>query len=101
MKKVLVVDDNPANVKLTAEALKYAGYEVLEADNGQDAINISEKEKPDLILLDIQMPGMDGLATIWKIRSLPGMENLPHNYVNTCRCRSNLFQTICSTLHCI
>ncbi len=61
MSKILVVEDNPVNMELVRDLLEINNYEVLEATNGQAAIEIATREKPDLILMDIQLPGIDGL----------------------------------------
>lgn len=61
MKQVLVVEDNPANLKLAKLLLEYAGYRVLAADNAPEGIALARERRPDLILMDIQLPGMDGL----------------------------------------
>ncbi len=60
--RVLVVDDNKANLELFVDFLAVGGYESLNASNGEDALEIARREHPDLILLDIQLPGMDGLT---------------------------------------
>lgn len=59
--RILVVDDNPANLKLVTDMLRFEGYELLQATDAEAAKQIAESEKPDLILLDIGLPGMDGL----------------------------------------
>jgi two-component system cell cycle response regulator DivK len=59
--KVLVIEDNPINMKLIIEILSTEGYETLQARNAGDGIELASKEKPDLILMDIQLPGMNGL----------------------------------------
>jgi len=60
--RVLVVDDNKANLELFVDFLAVGGYECLSAANGEDAIEIARREHPDLVLLDIQLPGIDGLT---------------------------------------
>ena len=60
--KVLVVEDNPANMKLTTMLLGRAGYQVLQTNNADDGIVLAREQQPDLILMDIQLPGMDGLT---------------------------------------
>lgn len=59
---ILVVEDTPANMKLATMLLAKAGYRVLQAVNAIDAIAVARAELPELILMDIQLPGMDGLA---------------------------------------
>lgn len=61
MKHVLVVEDNPANMKLATLLLEHAGYRVSGTDNARDGIALAREKRPDLILMDIQLPGMDGL----------------------------------------
>lgn len=67
-KKILVVEDNENNRKLLREVLSYNGYEVLEAVNGYGGLKAAREQSPDLILMDIQMPVMDGLACLKLIR---------------------------------
>ena len=67
--KILVVDDHPSNVKALNKRLSSVGHEVLEALNGRDAIKLVEKENPDLVLLDVMMPGMDGYETCKQIKA--------------------------------
>lgn len=62
MAKVLVIEDNPANMKLAVLILEHGGYEVLRASTAEDGIKIAHESHPDIILMDIQLPGMDGLA---------------------------------------
>jgi two-component system cell cycle response regulator DivK len=62
MIKILVVEDHPANMKLAVLLLQKAGYSVLSAMDGKAGLAIAQTEQPDLILMDIQLPGMDGLA---------------------------------------
>ena len=58
--KILVVDDHPSNVKALRARLESEGHEVIEALSGPEALEKVEQERPDLILLDVMMPGMDG-----------------------------------------
>ena len=69
-KKILVVDDDPALVKLVDQVLTLKGYEVLKAGSGQEALRILFAEKPDLVLLDVVMPEMDGWQTCSRIRDI-------------------------------
>lgn len=61
-KKILVVEDNEMNMELVCDILEVNGYKVLKAEDAETGIEIAEKEKPDLILMDIQMPSMDGIS---------------------------------------
>jgi len=60
--RVLVVDDNPTNLKLASDVLEAAGYQVLKAADAEEAVVVIQETKPDLILMDIALPGMDGLT---------------------------------------
>ncbi|MFH1664748.1 MAG: response regulator, partial [Candidatus Omnitrophota bacterium] len=71
------VDDNPLNVKLAADLLELNGYNVLKAVNGKEAIEITNKKKPDLILLDILMPGSDGYEICKIIKSSKETQFIP------------------------
>jgi two-component system, cell cycle response regulator DivK len=64
MKVILVVEDNPANMKLAVFMLENAGYRVLSALDAEAGLALARSERPDLILMDIQLPGMDGLTAI-------------------------------------
>jgi two-component system, cell cycle response regulator DivK len=68
-KRILVVDDNPRNLKLAFDVLEDAGYEVVEAVNAEEAQSMIDRNLPDLILMDIALPGMDGLTLTRKIKA--------------------------------
>jgi two-component system, OmpR family, KDP operon response regulator KdpE len=67
--RILVVDDEPAIVRLVRATLQVDGYAVLAADRGEQALPLLENERPDLVILDLMMPGMDGFETLRRIRS--------------------------------
>ena len=69
-KKILVVDDDSSMVRLISQVLSGKGYEVLESNNGQDALRLLYSQKPDLVLLDVVMPVMDGWQTCSRIRDI-------------------------------
>ncbi|MBN1314718.1 MAG: response regulator transcription factor [Anaerolineales bacterium] len=69
--KILIVDDEPSIRLFLSEELRDAGYEVITAASGEEALAVLEKQTIDLVLLDLRMPGMDGIQTMTEIRSLP------------------------------
>ena len=75
--KILVVDDTPHNVKLLADLLTVKGYAVVTAAAGAEALQKVEAERPDLVLLDVVMPGMSGYDVCRKIRENPATGILP------------------------
>lgn len=75
MDKILIVDDEDDIREILAYNLKKEGYAVLVASNGQEGIKICKEEKPDLIILDVMMPGMDGIEVCEQIRQMNGLEN--------------------------
>jgi CheY-like chemotaxis protein len=74
---VLVAEDNAVNRELIRELLELRGYTVLEACDGQEALGIIERAQPDLLLLDIGMPVLDGFAVVRRIRESPRIARLP------------------------
>jgi two-component system cell cycle response regulator DivK len=74
---ILYVEDNPDNRMLVRRILMSQDYALLEAKNAFEAINILQTERPDLILMDINMPDMDGYTLTARIKSLPGFERIP------------------------
>lgn len=72
---LLLVDDEPDILEFVGYNLKKEGYKVLSAGNGEDGLKIAKRERPDLILLDVMMPGMDGIETCDQLRKIPDLEN--------------------------
>jgi PAS domain S-box-containing protein len=76
-KKVMVVEDNHLNMLLVADYLKNSGFEVIEATNGEIAIEKTSREMPDIILMDIQMPGIDGFEALTRLKENPATSGIP------------------------
>ena len=77
MSKILIAEDNPVNRELLRELLEMRGHTVDEACNGEEALRMIEQTRPDLVLLDIGMPVLDGFEVIRKIREKPGFAAMP------------------------
>jgi CheY-like chemotaxis protein len=77
MTRVLLAEDNPVNRELLRELLEHRGYSVAEAGDGQQALKMVEESPPDILLLDIGMPVLDGYAVARKIRENPRLSQLP------------------------
>lgn len=75
MYKVLVADDERALRVLIAGTLEIGNYEILEADNGLEALDLVKREKPDLIILDVMMPGMTGYEVCKKVKTNPDISD--------------------------
>ena len=76
-RRILLVEDNVTNMLVTSDYLNDKGFQVIEARDGSEAIEYALKQKPDLILMDIQMPGISGLEAIKRLRATPGFDSVP------------------------
>jgi CheY-like chemotaxis protein len=76
-KTIMVVDDYEGLRQITHLALETLGYRVVEASNGEEAVELAQAELPDLILMDLSMPHLDGFAAIHRIRRLLGLRDVP------------------------
>lgn len=74
VQKILVVEDNAKNMILMRDVLKYYGYAVISAQNGEEGVRLAREQRPDLIFMDIQMPVMDGYTAIKIVRSDPELQ---------------------------
>ena len=70
-KLILIIEDNELNMKLTRDLLKVKGYHTLEAGTAERGIELARELKPDLILMDVQLPGMDGITALKQLKSDP------------------------------
>ena len=75
--RILYVEDNFQNKRLVRKILSARGFEVLEADDGLTAVEIASKEHPDLILMDISLPGIDGVEATQRIKAYTGTARIP------------------------
>jgi len=67
-RRILVVEDNPLNLKLVRDVLEFAGYHVIEARSGEEGLRAAQEDPPDLVLMDLQLPGIDGTETLRRLR---------------------------------
>lgn len=74
---ILVVDDNPTNLKLACDLLEMEGFAVIRAGDAEEALVLIQATKPDLILMDIELPGMDGLALTRRLKESPELRGIP------------------------
>ena len=77
MSTILIVEDNEKNMKLVRDILQHQGHATLEAVTGTDGVRIAKKAKPDLVLMDIQLPDIDGIAALRQIRAEPLLDAMP------------------------
>jgi two-component system cell cycle response regulator DivK len=75
--RVLVVEDQEDNRRIVRDLLSSAGYQIVEAVSGEEGVSLAEREQPDLILMDIQLPGLDGYEATRRIRANPALEKIP------------------------
>jgi len=76
-KRILVIEDTEDNRQIVGDLLGNAGYEVIEAVDGLAGVATAEREMPDLILMDIQLPGIDGYEATRRIRAIPALAKVP------------------------
>ncbi|HKA55874.1 MAG TPA: response regulator [Candidatus Binatia bacterium] len=74
---VLIVEDNAKNLKLVRDVLQFHGYTTLEAESGEAGIELARAQRPALILMDVQLPGMDGRAAVKVLKADPGTRHIP------------------------
>jgi CheY-like chemotaxis protein len=74
---ILIVDDNPTNLKLAADVLQYEGHTIARAHDAHEAQELLKHTQPDIILMDIQLPGMDGLTLTRLLKANASYQNIP------------------------
>ncbi|MGH8473961.1 MAG: response regulator [Gammaproteobacteria bacterium] len=77
MKVVLIVEDNDKNMKLARDVLQAKGYATIEAVNGEDGVRLARERNPDLVLMDIRLPGISGVEALTALRADPKTSSIP------------------------
>ena len=77
MSLILIVEDNEKNLKLVRDVLQVKGYETIEATTGEDGIKLAGDHKPDLVLMDIHLPGINGIEALRALRADPSTASIP------------------------
>jgi two-component system, cell cycle response regulator DivK len=77
MTVILIIEDNPRNLKLARDLLDHAGYRTLEATSAEDGLALARAHRPDLVLMDVQLPGMDGVQALERLRADPATNGIP------------------------
>ena len=77
MSLILIVEDNDKNMKLVRDIVRHKGHATLEARTGEEGVELAVLHRPDLILMDIQLPGIDGIEALRRIRAQPALDAVP------------------------
>jgi len=77
MSTILIVEDNAKNMKLVRDLLQYRGHRTLEAETGEDGVRQTLEQRPDLVLMDIQLPDIDGMTALARIRTDASLDAMP------------------------
>ena len=74
---ILIVEDNDKNLKLVRDVLQHQGYQTIEAGTGEDGVRLARERHPALVLMDIQLPGIDGIEALSQLRADPATRAIP------------------------
>jgi CheY-like chemotaxis protein len=74
---ILIIEDNARNLKLARDILNHVGYRTLEAENAEDGLALARAQRPDLVLMDVRLPGMDGVEALGRLRTDPLTADIP------------------------
>ena len=74
---ILVVEDNEQSRKLVRDVLRFKGYEIIEAETGEDGVRLAQERRPSLVLMDIRLPGMDGIEALGRLRAQADTRSIP------------------------
>jgi two-component system cell cycle response regulator DivK len=74
---ILIVEDNEKNRKLVRDVLQVKGYKTVETETAEDGLRLAEEQSPTLILMDIQLPGMDGITALKQLKADPNLKHIP------------------------
>ena len=77
MSTILIVEDNEKNMKLVRDILRHNGHETIEATTGTDGVRLAVEHRPDLVLMDIQLPDIDGIEALRRIREVEELDGVP------------------------
>jgi two-component system, cell cycle response regulator DivK len=74
---ILVVEDHDKNRKLVRDVLTFKGYEIIEAETGEEGVRLAQERHPSLVLMDIRLPGIDGIEALGRLRAEPATRGIP------------------------
>ena len=77
MNTILIVEDNEKNMKLVRDILRHNGYDTIEATTGEEGVRLAAERRPDVVLMDIQLPDIDGIEALRRIRAEPALDRVP------------------------
>jgi len=94
MRKILVVDDDPAIIRLLSTVLRYEAMKVVQTNQGEEALSLIEREKPDLVLTDFSMPGINGMEICRRVKQNPRTAHIPVILMTGALTRTDCQQTL-------